>query len=164
MEELEANSSLRHEIKHFIESGGPAYAECGGLMYLARSITWRGKTCAMVGAIAGDVVMHERPQGRGYVRLQETNNAPWPRLPGQSGGIAAHEFHYSSLINLDPTLPFAFTVTRGTGIDGANDGLIYKNLLASYTHLRDVGDNHWTQRFVQYVKRCKTAVQQLGNL
>ncbi|AKH21816.1 cobyrinate a,c-diamide synthase [Sedimenticola thiotaurini] len=155
MDELEANVSLRGEIRDFIEQGGPVYAECGGLMYLARSMQWQGRRCEMVGAIPGDVVMHDRPQGRGYVRLEETDASPWPKVPGSSSGIAAHEFHYSALEQLDPSIRFAYRVTRGTGIDGTHDGVIYKNLLASYTHLRDVGGNHWIERFLAHVRACR---------
>lgn len=154
MEALQANVSLRREIREFIEQGGPVYAECGGLMYLARSLKWQDRQCEMVGAIPGDVVMHERPQGRGYVRLEETGASPWPKVPGCSTGIAAHEFHYSALENLDPEIRFAYKVTRGTGIDGTHDGIVYKNLLASYTHLRDVGGNHWVERFLAHVRHC----------
>lgn len=153
MEELEANSALRQEILNFIENHGPVYAECGGLMYLARSISWKGNTCSMVGAIPGDIVMHERPQGRGYVRLQETDNAPWPKESDIPKEIAAHEFHYSALENLDQDLVYAYEVLRGIGIDGNSDGIVYKNLLANYTHMRDVADNHWTKRFLAHVRR-----------
>lgn len=155
MEELQANLSLREEIRTFIEQGGPVYAECGGLMYLARRLTWKERCCDMVGAIPADVVMHERPQGRGYVRLEETGASPWPRVPGCSERIAAHEFHYSALENLDPEIRFAYKVTRGTGIDGTHDGIVYKNLLASYTHLRDVGGNRWIERFLAHARRCR---------
>ena len=124
-------------------------------MYLAQRLIWRGKSCNMVGIIAADAVMHEKPQGRGYVRLRETDNMPWPRLRKQERTIAAHEFHYSTLENITPGWTFAYKVERGYGIDGDNDGLVYKNLLASYTHLRDVGGNQWTRRFVEFVKSCK---------
>jgi cobyrinic acid a,c-diamide synthase len=159
MEELEANSALRQEILNFIENHGPVYAECGGLMYLARSISWKGKTCSMVGAIPGDIVMHERPQGRGYVRLQESANAPWPAESDGPKEIAAHEFHYSALENLDQDLVYAYEVLRGIGIDGNSDGIVYKNLLANYTHMRDVADNHWTKRFLAHVRRVMAKQQ-----
>jgi cobyrinic acid a,c-diamide synthase len=155
MEELEANSSLRKEILDFIDNGGPVYAECGGLMYLARSISWKGKTCSMVGAIPGDIVMHERPQGRGYVRLQETADAPWPDEEDSPKEIAAHEFHYSALENLDKDMVYAYEVLRGIGIDGNSDGIVYKNLLANYTHMRDVAGNRWTRRFLAHVRDTK---------
>ncbi len=156
MEELEANSTLRQEILDFIENDGPVYAECGGLMYLARSISWKDKTCSMVGAIPGDIVMHERPQGRGYVRLQETANAPWPADSESPVEIAAHEFHYSGLENLDQDLVYAYEVLRGIGIDGNSDGIVYRNLLANYTHMRDVAGNHWTKRFLAHVRSVKS--------
>jgi cobyrinic acid a,c-diamide synthase len=151
MEQLEANASLRHEIRQAIESGLPAYAECGGLMYLARSISWRGKRCEMAGVIPGDVVMHDRPMGRGYVQLRETGKNPWP-LSG-SADVRAHEFHYSSLENLAPGTVYAYDVMRGNGVDGQHDGIVHKNLLACYAHLRDLEDNHWTRRFVQFVRQ-----------
>ena len=156
MQELEANSSLRREIRDFIENDGAVYAECGGLMYLSRSISWKDKICSMVGVIPGDIVMHERPQGRGYVRLRETSNAPWPRESEESPEIAAHEFHYSALENLDSDLVYAYEVLRGTGIDGSHDGIVYKNLLANYTHFRDVAGNRWIRRFLAQVRRLKS--------
>ena len=77
MQALEANATLRRDIRTAIENGLPAYAECGGLMYLARSLAWRDRRTEMVGVIPGDVVMHDRPQGRGYVKLRETGKGLW---------------------------------------------------------------------------------------
>ncbi len=157
MKALEANVPLRHAVRDAIEGGLPAYAECGGLMYLARAISWKGETREMAGVIPGDAVIHETPQGRGYVRLRETGHGPWPLLDagGRGAEIPAHEFHYSSLENLEGTPTFAYEVLRGTGIDGKNDGLVMHNLLASYTHMRDVGRNRWAQRFVDFVRAHK---------
>ncbi|HEC90836.1 MAG TPA: cobyrinate a,c-diamide synthase [Alphaproteobacteria bacterium] len=159
MRELEANGALRDDIRMAIEGGLPTYAECGGLIYLARRLTWNGITYDMAGAIPADVVMHEKPQGLGYVRLRETGLGPW--TPVDAGGlprdIPAHEFHYSSLENLPSGVGFAYEVLRGHGIDGRNDGLIVNNLLASYSHLRDAEGNRWAGRFVDFVRRCKSA-------
>ncbi|MDD5330591.1 MAG: hydrogenobyrinic acid a,c-diamide synthase (glutamine-hydrolyzing) [Sulfuricella sp.] len=154
MAELEANSSLRAEIGAAIDSGMPAYAECGGLMYLARTLTWHGKTHDMVGVIPGDVVMHEKPVGRGYIRLRETGESVWPAPEGQAPAeVRGHEFHYSSLDNLDTEkLKFAYEVKRGHGIDGRRDGIVYKNLLASYAHLRSLDSYNWAARFVAFVR------------
>ena len=153
--ELEANSSLRHEIRQAIERGMPAYAECGGLMYLSRSIAYEGRTCQMVGAIPGDVTMHAKPIGRGYVHLREDAEHPWPRPDMPAKQIKAHEFHYSKLENLPPDMRYAYHVERGYGIDGERDGLVVHNLLASYTHLRTIGSCYWATRFVGFVRRCK---------
>ena len=150
--ELAANKILRNEIRVRIEAGLPTYAECGGLMYLARSISWHGEKHDMASVIPGDVVMHEKPVGRGYVRLKETEQFPWPsNRPPQI--VRAHEFHYSSLENLPPDLIYAYTVERGYGINGSQDGIVYKNLLATYTHLRSLENYNWAARFVDQV-RC----------
>jgi len=152
MAELEANAAMRADILTAIRSGMPAYAECGGLMYLARSLSWKGTTRRMVGAIPGDVVMHERAQGRGYVRLAPTGIHPWAG-PGEQGAeIAAHEFHYSSIEGLDPATRFAYRVVRGHGADGKSDGIVVDNLLASYAHLRSAGSCDWAGRFVGFVQ------------
>ncbi len=154
--ELEANNTLRAQIKKAIDNGMPAYAECGGLMYLSRKIEYQGRTYQMVGAIPGDVEMHEKPVGRGYVHLREDKNHPWPRPNAPAKQIKAHEFHYSSLENLPQDSRFAYEVTRGHGINGKQDGLIINNLLASYTHLRTIGSCYWAERFVAFVQDFKS--------
>ena len=151
MRELEANTPLRAELLAAIEAGMPAYAECGGLMYLARSLSWRGDTRRMVGAIAGDVVMHERPVGRGYVRLAPTEAHPWGGHGGARAEIPAHEFHYSTIEGLGADTRFAYRVTRGFGTDGKSDGIVVNNLLANYAHLRSAGSCDWATRFVGFV-------------
>ena len=153
MEQLEANRALRRDIRDAIERGMPAYAECGGLMYLSRSLRWGDRRCEMVGVIPADTVMHDRPMGRGYVRLRETGRGPWPSTTGAE--VRAHEFHYSSLENVDTGLEYAYEVLRGSGVDGHHDGIVYKNLLACYTHMRHLTSNPWAERFVQFVKRCR---------
>jgi len=154
---LHANGALRDAIRRAIEAGLPAYAECGGLMYLARRIVWKGDSAAMVGVIPADVVVHEKPRGHGYVRLRETAAAPWPRKgdPSVPVEISAHEFHYSDLGPLDGEAVFAYDVLRGHGIDGGHDGLVVRNLLASYAHLRHTAGNPWAGRFVDFVRSCK---------
>ena len=155
MTELQANAALREQIASAIEAGLPAYAECGGLMYLARSITWQGRTCRMVGAIPGDVTMHDKPVGRGYVTLAPTPDAPWP-APGASE-LRGHEFHYSSLDHLDPGVRFAYSVKRGHGVDGRRDGIVHRNLLASYAHMRSIGADGWATQFVAFVRSQRAA-------
>ncbi len=154
--ELERNRAMRAAVREAIEAGLPAYAECGGLMYLARSLHCGGRAHEMVGVIPGDVRMHDRPVGRGYVRLRETAAFPWPPAP-RPQEVRAHEFHYSSLEHLPPTLTYAYEVLRGHGIDGRHDGIVYKNLLAAYTHLRATDHYDWAARFVDWVAARRAA-------
>jgi len=152
MRELEQNAGMRASVADFIAAGGPAYAECGGLMYLAERLSWNGRVSQMCGVLEGEIGMHDRPQGRGYVRLQETDAFPWPAAPGAAREINAHEFHHSAFLETDPSWVFAYRVLRGTGIDGRHDGIVHNNLLASYSHLRDVGGVDWTDRFVNRIR------------
>jgi len=154
MGELEANVELRGALHEVIAAGLPTYAECGGLMYLARRLRWHDRQAEMVGIIPADVVMCERPQGRGYVRLAPTAQAPWSNEPVE---IAAHEFHYSRLDNVSEPLNYAYRVLRGTGVDGEHDGIVRHNLVANYTHLRHSPANPWTRRFLDFARRHSAA-------
>jgi cobyrinic acid a,c-diamide synthase len=150
-EQLSSNINLKNAILTGIENNLPVYAECGGLMYLAKHLIIKEKLFEMVGALDLDTQMFERPQGRGYVHLQETGKGLWNL--GET--FAAHEFHYSKAINISPNLQFAYKVLRGMGVDGEHDGIVYKNTLASYTHLRTVEKNRWTDRFIQFIENTK---------
>ncbi|NTV96282.1 MAG: cobyrinate a,c-diamide synthase [Thiobacillus sp.] len=145
--ELSANRALRHGIHGAVEAGLPVYAECGGLMYLSRSIAWQDAKAEMVGLIPGDAVLGKRPVGRGYASLAPTEDAPLDVAAG--GEIPAHEFHHSHLENLPDGLTYAYRVTRGHGIDGRNDGYIHKNLLAAYCHRRGSGPRGWIAPFLK---------------
>jgi len=155
MSALESNETFRRQLAQAIDKGLPVYAECGGLMYLARSIEWQQEKHDMVGAIPADIVMESKPQGRGYVQLRETADGIWPATSGKT--IAAHEFHYSRFLNLPKSARFAFQVLRGNGIDGEHDGYIRNNMLACYTHQRNTRNNDWVVRFVEFVHQCKSA-------
>jgi cobyrinic acid a,c-diamide synthase len=112
----------------------------------------------MVGAIPGDATMHDKPVGRGYVTLATTADAPWPALQAQgSHELRGHEFHYSSLDNLAPDVRFAYRVKRGHGVDGQHDGIVHRNLLASYAHLRSIGADGWAGHFVDFVRSKQAA-------
>ena len=161
MEALAANKSLKADIRRAAENGLPVYAECGGLMYLTRSIRWGSDLHEMVGFISADTVMHKTPQGRGLVALEETDVSPWPARETPMSGparrrIPAHEFHYAALENLDPATRFAYRIVRGQGVDGQHDGIVKGNVLASFSHLRSTAASGcWTRDFVSFVRRCK---------
>ena len=151
-EALAANAPMKEALRERIAAGLPTYAECGGLMYLSRQISWEGRTHEMVGAVPGDCVMDPRPQGRGLVELEATGEFPWPGVP--SGlQVPAHEFHYSRLENLDGGLRWGWRVRRGTGTAEEMDGLILGNLFASYCHLRHTERFEWIRYFLGFVRR-----------
>ena len=163
MDGLAANATLRAEIKQALEQGLPAYAECGGLMYLTRAIRWGGKRADMVGLIDAEAMMHARPQGRGQVVLAETAAFPWPlvteTMVAGSRIVKAHEFHHASIVDLPPDTKYAFDMRRGDGIDGHHDGIVKHNTLACFAHQRSTAASPWAERFVAFVRSCKRTRQ-----
>jgi cobyrinic acid a,c-diamide synthase len=144
LEELEGNRELRHDIAEAIEESLPVYAECAGLMYLCRSIRWQDRSYEMVGIIPAEVKLSQKPQGHGYVvaKVIEEN-----RLFPVGLTVRGHEFHHSKLFHLEGSR-FAYQIMRGHGINGKEDGILYKNLFASYLHLHALGTPEWAEGFV----------------
>ena len=139
--ELSRNRGLHAAIRNAAAAGMPIFAECGGLMYLSRSIRWDEASGGMVGLIPGDAVMGERPVGRGYAVLNPTGASPLSDSPGRE--INAHEFHHSHLENLETGLTYAYDVIRGHGMGEQRDGFVSNNVLASYCHRRGSGEHGW---------------------
>lgn len=158
MEKLSANKSLLNSIRQSITLGLPTYAECGGLMYLCQDLTYLGDTYNQCNVIPAQVVMNKRPQGRGYTMLETQKNHPWYQHDQTTRVIKAHEFHYSSMVNVSADLDYAYSIKRGTGIDGINDGIIMHNLLANYAHMRTTDQCSWVDDFVLFVKKCKRSL------
>jgi cobyrinic acid a,c-diamide synthase len=151
---LSANAPMRESIRLALGAGLPAYAECGGLMYLSRSIAWGEARWPMVGAIPADTSMNDRPQGRGLVVLEETGEAPWSVREGK---FPAHEFHYAALDGLAPDARFGYSVRRGAGVDGRRDGVVIGSLVAGFSHLRNTLAYPWVERFVDYARGARQA-------
>jgi cobyrinic acid a,c-diamide synthase len=110
----------------------------------------------MVGALDCDVVIRKRPKGHGYMVLEPSGKSPYSF---GKGGIHAHEFHYGEVVNLKNT-EFAYKVRRGTGVDGKNDGIVYKNVLASFAHLHHLGCPDWAKSFVSHMEKVNYSENQ----
>ncbi len=150
LQELEGNYPMRESLKQAIEDGMPAYAECGGLMYLTRSISRDGKTCKMVGAISADVEFQKKPIGKGYIEIRTVPGKGWFQ---SDRTIKGHEFHYSKLVNIGSEIEYIFRMERGVGVDRENDGIIYKNLIATYSHIHSDVVPEWSEQFVDMAFR-----------
>ena len=158
--ELEANASMREDIKAASEAGLPIYGECGGLMYLTKKLTTgvKGKgayhmaempesTHEMVGALPGHTLM-------GHKRVVSYNigSLALDTVIGKTGNnFRAHEFHHSEVTELPADAQFAIKLSRGTGIIDGWDGLIVKNTLGSYAHLVASSYEEFARSFVDFV-------------
>ena len=151
-EEISANVSLMTEIKAAIEENMPVYAECGGLMYLAKSIIQGEKHYPMIGVFDCDVEMTKKPQGIGYTIQQALPGNPF--FP-EGTMVRGHEFHNSRLVNLSEALHYGFRTERGQGIIAGADGLVYKHTLAGYHHLHVAAAPLWAGQMVQLAEKYK---------
>jgi cobyrinic acid a,c-diamide synthase len=151
LKELEGNRGLRRDIAEAVQEGLPVYAECAGLMYLCRSIRWQDRSYEMIGIIPTDVELSQRPEGHGYVVAEVIGENPFFPV-GLT--LRGHEFRHSSLSHAEG-LRFAVQVKRGQGIHGKQDGIVYKNLFASYIHLHALGIPEWAHRFVGLASKEK---------
>jgi cobyrinic acid a,c-diamide synthase len=151
MEELSANVALRTAIREAIENNLPVYAECGGLMYLSQRIVWGERSAEMIGAIPCEIEMTGKPQGHGYVIAEVDSENPFF---APSTVLRGHEFHNSRLITVSlngskNSLTTAYHLSRGNGLGNSRDGILYRNVLASYTHLHSGGAADWAAGLVR---------------
>jgi cobyrinic acid a,c-diamide synthase len=146
---LEKNRSMIKSIRKAVQDGMPVYGECGGLMYLTRSISgYRGekKPRKMAGLIDADTRMTSR------LTLNYTEAECSGPVFGRAR-LRGHEFHYSSIENVARDSRFAYSMKKGKGITGDKDGfIINENGLAAYMHLH-FADTKLADRLVQACAR-----------
>ena len=127
---LERNTTMRNLIKKHAEEGMPIYAECGGLMYLTKSISFGKKKYKMVGLFDAETQMTKK-MTLNYTEGRITSNC----LISGPAKFRAHEFHYSKISNLARDAKLVYDLKIGEGISGKKDALSEYNTLASYCHL-----------------------------
>lgn len=152
LEVLSGNRVFRESLRREIEAGLPVYAECGGLMFLCKSILHGGREYPMIGVFPCEVVLEAKPQGHGYTILECVEDNPFFEKGVQFNG---HEFHYSRIVGCDSSHPFIFRLQKGHGILAGWDGMCYKNALASYSHVHAVGNDFWAESIVKVAQKYR---------
>ncbi|MCK5845065.1 MAG: hydrogenobyrinic acid a,c-diamide synthase (glutamine-hydrolyzing), partial [Victivallales bacterium] len=144
--ELAENETYRESVLEAARSGMPIYAECGGAIYLGAKLLVQGKEYPMAGVFSAIFSMEKKPQRHGYTILEVQRPNQFLKLGSVFRG---HEFHYSRVVDWGGEKPqMAFSVKRGNGMDGKNDGLCFKNVVATYTHIHALGVDGWAESFV----------------
>lgn len=163
---LAENEAFKKSLLKAIAKGLPVYAECGGLMYLGKSLVLDNKTYPMVGALPLVFSLGKKPQAHGYTVIEVQSDNPFFK---KGASFKGHEFHYSRVLEIEgddahlnphfskgryDSIPrgqggfseqiyMAFKMKRGKGIKDGLDGICYKNVLATYTHLHALGCSEW---------------------
>jgi cobyrinic acid a,c-diamide synthase len=128
---LAKNQSMKKSIKKLAEQSMPIYGECGGLMYLTKSIGYANKKYPMVGLFEAQTSM-EKKMTLNYTKARAISNCA---LAKKGAKLFGHEFHYSELRSIPKDSRFAYDLLVGVGIKNKKDGLVEYNTLASYMHL-----------------------------
>ncbi len=142
---LGANTEFTASVRARVDSGMPVYAECAGLMYLARELVVDGVTHTMAGVL--DLVVEQRPtpQGHGYEVVVVDRDNPFFAAGTR---LVGHEFHYSRLVSGSDRELSVLRVERGTGIGDSRDGITKGRVFASYLHLHAGATPGWADGFL----------------
>jgi len=127
---LSQNNAMKKSIKHAAENGTPIYAECGGLMYLTKSIKNQNQKYKMIGLFDAETEMTKK-MTLNYIDGRIISNC----LISSPRNFHAHEFHYSRITNIPKDAKFLYDLNIGEGISSNKDGISEYNVVASYCHL-----------------------------
>jgi cobyrinic acid a,c-diamide synthase len=160
-QELAENVSFRSELKQLAENGLPIYAECGGLMYLGREIVLKNSGYPMVGVLPVVFGLSPKPKGHGYTVVGVDGENPY--YP-EGMEIRGHEFHYSWVASFEASAEcrLVFSMKRGAGFMNGRDGVCYKNVLATYTHIHASGTPEWAKALVRNADAFRTKVRMMN--
>jgi cobyrinic acid a,c-diamide synthase len=146
---LADGAALAASVRARVAEGMPVYAECGGLMYLARELRVGGVSYPMAGVLDLVVEQCRRPQGHGYeVAVVDRDNpffAPGVELRG-------HEFHYSRAVAGKDLEATVLDVRRGSGVGSGRDGIVTGRVWASYLHLHALASPEWAEGVVNLAR------------
>jgi cobyrinic acid a,c-diamide synthase len=157
--QLSENRSLMESVRSAAEAGLPIYAECGGLIYLAKSLKWNDRVSAMAGVFDLELEMSSRPRGHGYTIATIDKTNPFFKT---GAVIRGHEFHYSGPVGTIGKQPTCMKIETGSGLGNKRDGLFYNNCFAAYTHIHAEGVGEWAGSFVRLAFLYKTGGKNRG--
>lgn len=143
--ELASNRPMLESIRSAAAGGMPIYGECGGLMYLGRSLTgFDGQAHDMAGLVPAVSAMSQSRLTLGYREVEARQDGP---LLSAGKRVRGHEFHWSTL---ERTPEPDESVHRVLNQDGRPDGFRSGSVWATYVHVHMGSETGLAPRFVDY--------------
>ncbi|GAA4793770.1 cobyrinate a,c-diamide synthase [Actinomycetospora chlora] len=137
VEALSANAPLRAAVRDFAAAGGPVHAECGGLLYLSRTLDG----APMCGVLDADAAMGPR-LSLGYRTATAAADSP---LAAAGETVTGHEFHRTVTTPRSGAAP-------AWRWDGAEpEGFVTGGVHASYLHTHPAGRPAGVARWLRHV-------------
>jgi cobyrinic acid a,c-diamide synthase len=148
--QLSENKPMHDAIRQSVGKGVRVYAECGGLMYLGKSLSdLEGVTHSMIGVIPAESAMSQTRLTMGYRDVESCVDSPV--LPkGQQ--VRGHEFHWSTLAKQPEANESVYKVVNQ---DNRLDGFRTGNVWASYVHIHLGSLPGLASRFVETCAAAK---------
>jgi cobyrinic acid a,c-diamide synthase len=145
--ELSHNKELLIDIRTKLEKGLPAFAECGGLMYLTKG----SESNTLVGFFDGIYKMTDKLVNFGYAKLQVLKeNHIFPK----GLEINCHEFH-KSYVQLKEQTIFSLSKNYYEEEKKWQCGYLKKNVIASYAHIHFYGNIEFFNSLIKLAKSYK---------
>lgn len=150
---LAENVRFRESVREQAKNGLPIYAECGGLIFLGRSIVLEGREYPLAGVFPVTFGISAKPQAHGYSIFNVERDTPFY---SKGTTIKGHEFRYSTILRWEGADDdLAVKMERGTGFINGRDGLVKHNVFALYTHVLAGGTSEWAVGLVQAARKYK---------
>ncbi len=145
--QLANNESFRNQLKSLAMKGLPIYAECGGLIFLGKSLTLADITYPMADILPISFGLSKRPVGHGYTQVRVIQDNPFFE---KGTVIRGHEFRYSHVIDIEyQENEMVFFMERGKGIIDKKDGFCRYNVFGTYTHTLSSCASSWSHAMVK---------------
>ena len=149
--ELSANETILKSLQKLLKKGIPTYAECGGLMYLSKSIEdFKGNINKMVGILPTKTVM-TRKLNLGYRQLTTVQSNCFS---DKNTTLWGHEFHRSQTSNF-PDKPLLKIKSLSSQSKFSYQGWKIKQIYASYLHLHFASCLPQVIRFLEHCSSMK---------
>jgi len=146
---LSGNVSMLKSVCEAGQNGLPIYAECGGLVWLSRSMTYHNETFKLCNLLPLNITFKEKPAGHGYCKVIVDNPNPFFPVGTKFKG---HEFHYTEAFPVTNQIESVFNTEKGVGALKGRDGIVFKNIFASYFHFHAIGNSEWAKGLINAAK------------
>jgi cobyrinic acid a,c-diamide synthase len=151
---LASNASFAASLRAKVAAGFPVFAECGGLMYLARELVVDNAVYPMANCLDLVIRQERRPQGHGYEVGTVDRGNPFFEVGTRLKG---HEFHYSHIVGGTDIERSALRLERGQGTGEGRDGIVKNSIWASYLHLHATATPEWADGLIERALRFSGA-------
>jgi cobyrinic acid a,c-diamide synthase len=151
-QQLSGNREMLEEVRTFAASGRPVYAECGGMLYLSKTLSVDEGSYAMAGVLPLSIQMTDRLVQFGYVTVEFTEDC----LLGRKGTVVrGHSFHHTRMASqgdVGTSYHVQYSISGNEELEGFRQG----NVLASYIHLHFRANPAVAENFVAAIRQART--------